>query len=280
MLGVIKALTDVCNYVKELKTYYSLKNQTLWTGSWTTSAQSQQIPNIDKYNTVLLYPWNDYTGIILQRISNTVFSGEGMVQGVTSANTHTSVESRLNYDSNNNVTIVSWNGLHHQGGSNHSQTFGIQIVKIVGVDPVAPQTLTKLGGGIDAVRGWLYAVSEKVSTGYRKFCEYVNRRTTRVHQSRSIIDSVGKHFGNCFKFSKSSREVYNFSNNIFSSSSRIWSMYIFNKLPRFVQHHSKQYFDDPVQHGFQEQLYDNAYNLGCLDSNRQSVTSDWGCYCA
>lgn len=40
MLGVIKALTDVRNYIKELKTYFGLKNQTLFTGTWTTGTKT------------------------------------------------------------------------------------------------------------------------------------------------------------------------------------------------------------------------------------------------
>lgn len=146
MLGIIKALTDVGNYIKELKTYLGLKNQVLFSGHWTTASVTQNIPDIIKYNTLKIFPWENYDGIFLYKISDTVFSGEGMVRGVSTSNTHTSIGIELHI-SGSTVSIESWNGLHHVGGSNHSSTFPLEIVKIVGIDPIIPQTLSKLGGG-------------------------------------------------------------------------------------------------------------------------------------
>lgn len=161
MLGVIKALTDVCNYVKELKEYYGLKNKTLFEGNWTTASQTKTILNIDKYDSLMVYPWDKYSGVLLQKINSTTFSGEGMIEGVTTVGVHTSVGIRLNFNSNKVVTIAAWNGLRHQPSSNHSATIPLAIVKIVGVDPIIPQTLTKLGGHKLAhffgLRRWVYA---------------------------------------------------------------------------------------------------------------------------
>lgn len=144
MLGVIKALTDVGNYIKELKTYFGLKNQTLFTGFWTTGTKT--ITNISKYQTVKVYPWEGYNGVLLERISNTRIRGEGMVQGISGNPLHTSVGINLLCDSDQ-VTLQVSEYMHHNSNSSHGAAAAIEIVKIVGVDPIIPQILTKLGGG-------------------------------------------------------------------------------------------------------------------------------------
>lgn len=143
MLGVIKALTDVGNYIKELKTYFGLKNQTLFTGTWTTGTKT--ITNISKYQTVKVYTWEGYNGVLLERVSNTRIRGEGMIQGISSNTVHTSVGIDLICDSDQ-VTLQSSEYMHHTGNSSHKAATAINILKIVGVDPIIPQTLTKLGG--------------------------------------------------------------------------------------------------------------------------------------
>lgn len=277
MLGVIKALTDVGNYIKELKTYFGLKNQTLFTGTWTTGTKT--ITNISKYQTVKVYTWEGYNGVLLERVSNTRIRGEGMVQGISSNTVHTSVGIDLICDSDQ-VTLQLSEYMHHTGNSSHGAATAINILKIVGVDPIIPQTLTKLGGGIDTVRGWLYAISKTMLDGYRKFCGYVNRYTTGLSQSWKTFNSMGKYFDDDSFWEHCSKQIYRFSSRIFTYSCCVWTMYLRHKLFGFVQYHNTHYFNNSFFDGVQEQLCDKVYDSGCLDRNRQSIASDWGCYCA
>ena len=170
MFGVIKALTDVRNYIKELKTYFGLKNQTLFTGTWTTGTKT--ITNISKYQIVKVYTWEVYNAVLLERVSNTRIRGEGMVQGISSIPVHTSVGINLMCDSDQ-VTLQLSEYMHHSANSSHGGAATIGIVKIVGVEPIIPDALAEYirGGYCVKLGGGLHVVIKAMLDGYRQFCK-------------------------------------------------------------------------------------------------------------
>lgn len=139
-MELIKALSDVRDFIKELKEYYALKNKVLFTSGsgWTTGTKT--IKNISKYRTVIIYTWDGLNGVLLERVSNTRIHGGGMVQGVSSAGIQTTVDVDLACNGDT-VTLKDSRYLHHQTASNHGAIATIGILKIVGVDPMISKTL-------------------------------------------------------------------------------------------------------------------------------------------
>ena len=277
MLGVIKALTDVGNYIKELKTYFGLKNQTLFTGTWITGTKT--IPNISKYQTVKVYTWEGYNGVLLERVSNTRIRGEGMVQGISSIPVHTSVGINLLCDSDQ-VTLQLSEYMHHSGNSNHGGAATIGIVKIVGVEPIIPDSLAEYirGGYCVKLGGGLHAKLAEVLERYRQrmaedFCWHADGKP----ENWITADSMGKYVDDYSFWSECSRQIYRFSSEIFTYSCCVWTMHLQHKLSGFVQYHNKHYFNNSFFDGFQKQLCYKIYPSGSLDCNRQSIVQR-GCY--
>lgn len=276
MLGVIKALTDVGNYIKELKTYFGLKNQTLFTGTWTTGTKT--ITNISKYQTVKVYTWEGYNGVLLKRVSNTRMRGEGMVQGISSNTVHTSVGIDLICDSDQ-VTLQLSEYMHHSGNSNHGGAATIGIVKIVGVEPIIPDALAEYirGGYCVKLGGGLHAKLAKVLERYRqRMAEDFCRLADGQSENWITADSMGKYVDDYSFWSECSRQIYRFSSEIFTYSCCVWTMHLQHKLSGFVQYHNKHYFNNSFFDGIQEQLCYKIYPSGSLDCNRQSIVQKGG----
>lgn len=277
MLGVIKALTDVGNYIKELKTYFRLKNQTLFTGTWTTGTKT--ITNISKYQTVKVYTWEGYNGVLLERVSNTRIRGEGMVEGISVDTVHTSVGIDLICDGDQ-VTLQLSKYMHHAGYSNHRDVGTMGIVKIVGVEPIIPDALAEYirGGYCVKLGGGLHAKLAKVLERYRQrmaedFCWHADGKP----ENRAVIDPVGKYIHDYSSWIKCGKQKNTVSYSVFRSSCSIWTMYVFDQLSRFIQHYSKHYFNKWILDGVQEQLRHKVQFTGSLDCNRQSIVQR-GCY--
>lgn len=274
MLGIIKALTDVGNYVKELKTYYSLKNQMLYSSTSEWNSGSKTVANITKYQTIKVYPWDGYDGITLERVGSK-FQGTGFVTNVSSGS-HTSLAFILNVTQRDVVTIGVCSLLHHTKNTSHSTLQNGWIKKIVGIDPIIPQTLTKLGGGIDTVRGWLYAISKAMFEGYCKLCGYVNRCAARLSQSWKLVDTVGEHV--IKNDSHYGNKKYNISNSIQCKANSDWPMYRFNSIPGLVQYYRVQHTKHVFYYGIQKQLQYLLHISRSLDCHRQSIAPRGCCH--
>lgn len=171
MLGIIKALTDVCNYVKELKTYYGLKNQVLYSSTSEWNSGSKTVANITKYQTIKVYPWDGYDGITLERVGSK-FQGTGFVTNVSSGS-HTSLAFILNVTQQDVVTIGAYSLLHHTKSASHSPLHDGWIKKIVGIEPIIPDALAEYirGGYCVRLGGGLHAKLKTVLDGHRQFCK-------------------------------------------------------------------------------------------------------------
>lgn len=273
MLGVIKALTDVGNYIKELKIYYGLKNQVLYSSTAEWSSGSKTVANITKYQTIKVYPWDGYDGITLERVDSR-FKGTGFATGVSSGS-HTSLAFVLNVTQQDEVTIEVASLLHHTKSTSHSAVYGGWIKKIVGIEPIIPQTLTKLGGGINIVRGWLYAISKTMFDGYCKFYQNIQQQFTNWKNISAMGNIVKIH--SC----KRRRQQYNsFSNHLQFSSSGICTVNQHNQLCRFVYVWSERNHNNAIRYDISQYIYRYCNHTRKLVSNRCKIASDWGCYYA
>ncbi len=270
MLGVIKALTDVCNYVKELKQYFALKDKVLWTGSL-SGGQTITINNLSKYQLVEMF--TTYGTFFTNPQSGFVRGIHSDLEGgTTGVNDIALVYGQITGDSFN---LIQCYYTPHYLNSQHGGAYAIKITKIIGHEPIVPQTLTKLGGGIDTVRGWLCAVSEKMSTGYRKLCKYVNQLFTNWNN----FDTMGK-LGTNSCGNRQGKSYSQISKTIFKHTSSISRISGWNKFSRTILMQCKNYQHNTIYDGVSQSIQCFSKFTGQLDSNRQSVTSDWGCYCA
>ena len=153
-LSMIKSLKDTAEFTKALIEYLSLKNKVLYSGTAEWKTGSKTIPGISKYNTVKVYLWNGYGGVELERVG-TSFQGDGMVANVSSGS-HTDVAVILNFTDKDLVTIGANSVLHHQGAGSHVKFIDGWVLKIVGIEPIIPDALKTIGGGVlrNLARRW------------------------------------------------------------------------------------------------------------------------------
>lgn len=277
-LSMIKSLKDTAEFTKALIEYLSLKNKVLYSGTAEWNSGSKTVANITKYQTIKVYPWDGYDGITLERVGSK-FQGTGFATNVSNGS-HTSLGFVLKVTQQDVVTIEVYSLLHHTKSTSHSALYDGWIKKIVGIEPIVPDTLKTLEGGYYVrLGGGLRAKLAKVLARYRQrmaedFCWGADGQP----ENRVIANPVGKHINERFLQCKSGRKIYTVSCSIFSCSSRIWAMHVFNQLFGFVQHYSKQHFRDSVQYGIQKQLYYDIYHSCCLARNRQSVAPRRCCH--
>lgn len=284
-LSMIKSLKDTAGFVKALIEYLSLKNKELYSNSSGWKTGSKTIPGISKYKTVRVYFWSTTNGVLAERLDDTDESfqmrGASMMQGVSNNTQHTSGSVNL-FCKGDSVEVYLETYMHHSENSNHGGAATIGIVKIVGVEPIIPDALAEYirGGYCVKLGGGLHAKLAKVLERYRQrmaedFCWHADGKP----ENRAVIDPVGKYIHDYSFWSECSRQIYRFSSEIFTYSCCVWTMHLQHKLSGFVQYHNKHYFNNSFFDGIQEQSCDKAYNPGCLDRNRQSVTPR-GCCCA
>ena len=126
-----------------LQTYLELKNVELYssTENWTSGAKT--IPGISNYEKIMVYLWDGYDGIELQRIDDTKFQGTGFGTNVSSGS-HSSIALIL-YMDGDTVTIGANSVEHHTQSSTHSKLNDGWVKRIVGIEPTAEYVKQKLG---------------------------------------------------------------------------------------------------------------------------------------
>ena len=154
-LSTIKALTDTAEFTKALIEYLSLKNKVLYSGTAEWKSGSKIITNITKYQTIKVYPWGGYDGITLERVGSK-FKGTGFATGVSSGS-HTSLAFVLQVTQQDEVMIEAGSLLHHTKGTSHSVVVDGWIKKIVGIEPIIPDALKNLGGGVLRSLAWRWS---------------------------------------------------------------------------------------------------------------------------
>lgn len=154
-LSMIKSLIDTAEFTKALIEYLSLKNKVLYSGTAEWNSGSKTVANITKYQTIKVYPWNGYDGITLERIDNK-FKGTGFTTGVSSGS-HTSLAFVLQVTQQDEVTIEVGSLLHHTKGASHGVMIDGWIKEIVGVEPIVPDAIKTLGGGVLRNLAWRWS---------------------------------------------------------------------------------------------------------------------------
>lgn len=156
MFETIQRLKDIGNYIKALQEYISAKDKVLWESDTNWQSGSQTIPGILNYKTLRVYPWITNEGITLERAGDKFF-GEGMISRVSGETIHTSVGIRLTVAEGDIVTFGYNLYVHHHGNDSYHSNGTAFLRKIVGQDPVIPDALKALGGGITLTGGAVYA---------------------------------------------------------------------------------------------------------------------------
>lgn len=271
MLSTVKAFTDVANYIKELKNYFSLKNQVLWTGSL-SGGQTITVNNLSKYQLVEMF--TTYGTFFTNPQSGFVRGIHSDLEGgTTGVNDIALVYGRITGDS---FDLIQCCYTSHYPNAQHGVARAMKITKIIGHEPLVPQTLTKLGGGIDTVRRWHYAISKTMLDGYCKLYQNIRQQLAGWR----IAHSVGKQFKNHSCRQINGWQYNNFSSTVFRHTICVRTMHILDTAVRFVQYYNIQRFKPSVCNGIFQRLERNIHNYRKLDCNRQGLTSDWGCYCA
>lgn len=170
MFEALKGFRDVAELVKALKEYLSFKNKVLWEGT-AAKGNTITVKNLSKYLIAEIYTRygngfiNPQSGII--RISHGDHAG-----GTDDTPINGYVYGSINGD---NVTISHCKYISHNPNSSHSVVVQMNIKKIVGIEPVIPESLKNyLGGGVLKVPifllgGGYHAVSKKVFKGCFEF---------------------------------------------------------------------------------------------------------------
>lgn len=284
-LSIEKVVQDTAGFVKALIEYLNLKNKELYSDSSGWKTGSKTIPGISKYKTVRVYFWSTTNGVLAERLNDTDESfqmrGASMMQGVSNNTQHTSGSVNL-FCKGDSVEVYLETYMHHSGNSNHGGAATIGIVKIVGVEPLIPDALAEyIRGGycIAQLGGGLHVKLAKVLTGYRqRLAEDFRWHTERQPENRGVADPVGKRDikTNC----KTCGNGLSFSGGIFKATSSVWAMLGHHKLSRFIQRIRLQRDSYKIYNGIHVQLQHTEQHSRCLGRNRQSIASDWGCYCA
>lgn len=143
MFEALKGFRDVAELVKALKEYLSFKNKVLWEGT-VAKGNTITVKNLSKYLIAEIYTRygngfiNPQSGII--RISHGDHAG-----GTDDTPINGYVYGSINGD---NVTISHCKYILHNPNSSHSVVVQMNIKKIVGIEPVIPESLRNyLGGG-------------------------------------------------------------------------------------------------------------------------------------
>lgn len=127
--------------------YFRLKDKVLWTGM--ESSGTITVPDIDKYESVAIYFWRGQYPPAICKVMSTAVSGGGIITGITESDVVSTVAVRLGRNGNK-LTILTGNnntrGLHHVSAGTHTN-YSVNIRKIVGLDPVIPDSLKNLIGG-------------------------------------------------------------------------------------------------------------------------------------
>lgn len=128
-----------------LQTYLGLKNVELYSSDteWKMADGAKTIPGISNYEKIMVYLWDGYDGIELQRIDNTKFQGTGFATNVSSGS-HSSIALIL-YMDGDVVTIGANSVEHHTQGSSHTKFNDVWVKRIVGLEPTAEYAKQKLG---------------------------------------------------------------------------------------------------------------------------------------
>lgn len=128
-----------------LQTYLGLKNVELYSSDteWKTADGAKTIPGISNYEKIMVYLWDGYDGIELQRIDNAKFKGTGFATNVSSGS-HTSIALIL-YTDGDTVTIGANSLENHTQSSSHTKLNDAWVKRIVGLEPTAAYTKQKLG---------------------------------------------------------------------------------------------------------------------------------------
>lgn len=139
-----KGFEDIAEFVKALKEYLSLKNKTLWESADYWKSGSKTIKGISKYQTVQVDLNLGGSSMLLNRRGKYLIGGNAIGYPAWFATTQFTIE--LVGDVAYAVDSL-W--LAHNQNSNHEKvntTLGIS--RIVGVEPVIPESLRNyLGGG-------------------------------------------------------------------------------------------------------------------------------------
>lgn len=128
-----------------LQTYLGLKNVELYSSDteWKPADGAKTIPGISNYEKIMVYLWDGYDGIELQRIDNAKFQGTGFATNVSSGS-HTSIALILHTDGDT-VTIGANSLENHTQSSSHTKLNDAWVKRIVGLEPTAAYTKQKLG---------------------------------------------------------------------------------------------------------------------------------------
>lgn len=130
-----------------LQTYLSLRNKELWSGpEW--GSGSKTIPGISNYEKLLVFLWDGYNGIELDRVGTNPlrFRGGGFVSHVSSnTSIHTDIVVDLSFTEDDVVTMEYASVLGHTSGGSHQTVTDGWAIRIVGVEPTAAYVKEKLG---------------------------------------------------------------------------------------------------------------------------------------
>ena len=269
-IPILKTLEDVANYCKALKNWFALCNKQLWSGTF--GSGSITVPNTAKYQLFLIQEDSFKNHIGIKTPDGTSIEFFTWFMGSDKSNLYSDY-GRCTV-SGNKWTWVGVNQISHQPGSGHgsANSANRHITKIIGLLPTVP------GYSVAPGRRWRYAASRRVPGGHRKICKHVDWKYGGENTGWCFADSVGKYIHDYSSWIKCGRQKNTVSYSVFRKSCSIWTMYVFDRLSRFIQHYSKHYFNKWILDGIQKQSCYEIYDSGCLDCNRQSVTPRGCCY--
>lgn len=154
-LSIIRALKDTAGFVKSLLEYLGMKNRILFDSSTPWNSGTKTIKDISKYNLIQFdLDLGGVSGVAIRR-SDTVFTGTANAN-YPSWMGATAFLISLNGDS----CTLDWGWVNITGGGTPSTSYGIK--RIVGIEPIIPDALKNLGGGVTSplkvlFRRWAYA---------------------------------------------------------------------------------------------------------------------------
>lgn len=149
-LSMIKSLKDTAGFVKSLLEYLGMKNKILFDSSTPWNSGTKTIKDISKYNLIQFdLDLGGVSGVAIRR-SDTVFTGTANANYPSWMGAAAFLIS-LNGDS----CTLDWGWVNITGGGTPSTSYGIK--RIVGIEPIIPDALKNLGGGVLCNLAWRWS---------------------------------------------------------------------------------------------------------------------------
>ncbi|MDO5415232.1 MAG: hypothetical protein Q4F78_07180 [Bacillota bacterium] len=149
-LPITKFLEDVREAVANFKAiheaifeYFTLKNKMLLTLSSNWTSGTKTVTDISKYETIEVFPYDTFGGIICRLEPDDYFRGSGFVQGVSTAFVHFEFSFTVSGDA---LTVKTC----RYGGRSGTTIWTPEtafIKRIKGVEPKLPDALKNIIGG-------------------------------------------------------------------------------------------------------------------------------------